>query len=191
MDKLKMAALATALAVFSFGCSDDDDDDDGSPMDAGPKLDAGDSGSNNPEGGTLACTSWTEPMNGMCGGPHCQQTQAQLRASAPTTATCGSDMEIAGLCTQAVVKTVSTCTVTHAFDPEASREANITTCARMTHGSTELSDACMNCYVDAALCAVNHCLQVCLNPNTTICDDCRIANGCVSAFYTCGGVPQP
>lgn len=198
MNILKMAAMTTALAALSFGCGDDDDDDHAGPIDGGSKMDAGtdaaqsDSGGGQ-GGGDFACPSWTPPMNGKCGGPHCEQTEAELRGATPTTAVCGSNSEVAGLCNLTTVAVVSGCAVSTFLSgtPTTEAPAAIATCTRNTVSEEQLSDGCLTCYVNTSLCAGTKCLSVCIDPNTTACDECRVREGCVSQFYACSGFTLP
>ena len=83
--------------------------------------------------------------------------------------------------------------------------AGAATCANtcMNDGNTEkdieaagLSTGCTSCYVDAVLCAAQHCLAVCAaDGNAQPCVDCRGGDNdasvdCTGNFHACSGLPR-
>jgi hypothetical protein len=109
MDALKRLSLALAVALVGSACGGDDDGKTTPPT---GNIDAGvDSGVTVKDSGTDAgkrpCTSYTPVMDGKCGGSHCTQTEAEVKASAVANATCGGDVEIKSFCSLQVVDVVS------------------------------------------------------------------------------------
>ena len=54
-----------------------------------------------------------------------------------------------------------------------------------------LSSDCEGCYLDAILCAIQHCAGVCIDSGSQACADCRTTNNCTSNFYSCSGLTPP
>lgn len=196
-------ALALALCAFAPGC--DEDGRTPLPQEAGtPAAEAGtpspEAGVLTPdastdagprEGGTAApytCNSFTPPTATLCGGSHCQETQAELKAGLSPSGACKTDMEVSTFCNLKAVNEVRTCAVSNFGNTMAGQ-----TCARQK--LPEVSPACLQCYLDSAECAGNKCLLECFmatnESNTGPCDACRVAQGCISSFYSCAGFRDP
>lgn len=157
--------------------------DDASATDAGTVHDGGaDSGPGVP---ALSCTSTTPATTGMCGGAHCEQTPEELRADTPTSATCGTAYEVSSLCSLEAPTGVLNCAVAAVLfgGPDTK------TCA--TAMLPKVRSACLDCYVASTDCTRDHCLTACSQPQSTACEECRVREGCIAAFYACSGVPSP
>jgi hypothetical protein len=199
MKALKRLSLAMAIALAGVACGDDDKPSDN--LDGGIGLDGSIRDNNDGGDAALPCTSYTPAANGKCGGSHCLQTEAELRASALANATCGKDIEISSFCSLQAVKVVADCTLAAVsnISDDAAFTSSINTCVapdadpatnnRLPEG---FSSACSSCFVESAKCAANKCLIQCgANPNTVACDTCRINQGCISSFYKCAGITNP
>jgi hypothetical protein len=195
MVALKRTLFALALVVF--GCGDDDDG-----KTSGTRLDGGvDSGLMSdgsiattdattpvaPDASTpgtpTTCAATTAATATMCGGLHCGETPAELKAGR-TAGACTTDAESESLCSLKAVNEVRACATMHLIDT-AGRNA----CA-MTK-LPELSSGCLDCFLAGAQCAQDKCFSECATGNIVACDTCRVQMGCVAAFYTCAGFRNP
>jgi hypothetical protein len=190
----RTAALAVGLGVLAIGCDEDPQTvglmDAGSPMDASrdaAKSDGGDASVGGGGGlGSFACRSWTPPAGGKCGGSHCLETIAEVKAGASAGSACKKDEEFEQFCSLSAVSITEMCAQANF----GSGAPGIKSCvAAMLPAYTP---GCVDCYVASALCAANNCLVECLgNSHTDACDNCRINSGCIGQFYTCAGYKNP
>ena len=203
MEALKRLTLALAVALAGAACGDDDGagggnenlDGGGVKTDAG-KPDAG--GGLVLDGATLPCNAGTRPTADKCGGSHCTQSEADLRASAVAGATCGGEVEVKSFCALHAVESVGTCSSTaflsEGIDPASQADAfkaSVKTCAAAKEPAT-FSSTCLDCFVASGHCAATMCLAECLgDANADICTICRIERGCISSFYACAGIADP
>jgi len=197
MDMLKQtAALAIALTALTIGC-DEEPASSGGNMDASTIDSGGDAamsadtgrgdGGGGGSGDGYACNSWTPPAGDKCGGPHCQETLAEIKASASPSSVCGSDDEFAMLCSLEAVNATTECTV---MLVSGASSTPIKDCTAQKLPTFSLD--CIDCYVQSANCTVMNCFTACGgNSMTEICDTCREEKGCVAAFYTCAGYKNP
>lgn len=185
-------ALTLTLVLGALGAScggtdkcGNDGDKCGSDLDSGTLLDAGLDASS--DASTYSCTSYTPATAKFCGGSHCEQSPATLRADTPSTAVCGTDDEVTSFCSLESVDVVGDCAVNAALIPGA---PDTKTCAKAK--LTKVRDTCLDCYVKSADCAKDNCLVECgANRRTMACDECRIKKGCIDAFYDCSGYKNP
>ncbi|MET0343163.1 MAG: hypothetical protein ABW252_19295 [Polyangiales bacterium] len=175
--------LALALGVLA-ACGGSDNGNNDGDIDAGHLLLDASLGSG--DAAAFACTSYTAPkLPALCGGSHCEQSPAKLRADTPTTAVCGSDTEVTSFCTLDSVNAVGNCAVMAALGQVASTKE----CAKpMLQG---VRDACLDCYVASSECAKEKCFLQCISRETPACDECRVREGCIEQFYTCSGHINP
>jgi len=177
------SALALALAL-SMGCGDDEDAGGGAPVDAG--MDAATStGNGGVDAGGFACTSYTPPTGGMCGGTHCQENLASLEANGSPERACRKPEEAASLCSLRAPQAVSECV------PQSIQQNGKSIAACAAPKLPELSAGCLDCFVRSAECALAQCLTQCINTNTPACDRCRRDSGCARVFYDCSGFADP
>lgn len=190
-----MAALAVGIGALAMGCDDDPQTvgrmDAGSPMDASSdaaKGDAGDASGGGGGGGLddFACRSWTPPAGDKCGGSHCLETLAEVKAGASADSVCKKDEEFERFCSLSAVQITEMCAQAN----YGGGAPAIKTCvAEMLPAYTP---PCIDCYVASALCAASNCLVECLgNSHTDACDNCRFDKGCIGGFYTCVGYKNP
>lgn len=52
-----------------------------------------------------------------------------------------------------------------------------------------LSSACATCFGSVSACTVRECIAECSGSDEMACTDCRVREGCVSAFEACSGLP--
>ncbi len=196
MEALKRLSLAfAALALGAVGCGDDDGGGDTTKLDGsidGAVTDASHSDGSAADASAFQCASYTRPTANTCGGSHCLQTPAELKASVSSSAVCKTDGELDQFCQLSSVDKVTTC-VSTAFTSGKTGE-DLKTATR-TCAAAELpaySTGCLDCFIDSAICAANNCIAVCYPTSATAaCDECRVSKGCIPNFYTCSGIKNP
>lgn len=193
MEALKRLSLAFAVvALGGIGCGDDDGEGkptgnlDASTLDSTvPSTDGGDAA-------TFACTSYQVPTASMCGGSHCLETLAELTSEKAVAAVCSKPEELSQFCQLTSVQTVSGCVLPAALSGATgdALATMVTQCA-----APKLPDytaGCLDCFVKSATCAAAMCFSECAaNPNTPLCDNCRVSKGCIGDFYKCSGLKNP
>jgi hypothetical protein len=189
-------ALVLASGLASAGCGADDDSTGGGIMDAGADtgvklIDSGkpDTGSSTSDASAFPCSSGIKPAGDMCGGSHCQETLAQMRAKAQPGAVCGGDLETNSFCQLEAVNAVKNCTLSNfgSSDPDAVAKCS----APLLPG---FNATCLVCFAESAKCAAKpeNCLNTCLaGPDSYACDYCRVEKGCIASFYACAGLSNP
>jgi hypothetical protein len=196
MKALKRLTLALgALALAGVGCGDDDGGDgntnpnldastDSATLDSTVRSDASGDAS------TFACKANTPATATMCGGSHCLQTPAQLKASVMSGAACSKTEELDQFCSLQSIGAVQMCIIQNYQKPEAERAAAVKACA--TPMLPAYTSGCLDCFVQSAVCAAKECLTVCVaDPGAAACDQCRVEKGCIPSFYTCAGIDNP
>jgi hypothetical protein len=185
-------AFAMILAVSgAVGCGDDGAaDNDGET--------AGKSGSGaGGKGGASAemkCNSYQKPEGDQCAGWYCEVTEAQLVSMVDADAKCGGDVPL--LCRGTVVEKVGECArrIKSAM-PLAESETLRQPVRDCVYETQEIKDKvpqdCLDCTIDAAVCAGDKCIGECLAGNSAGCDKCRLENGCDQMVFSCGGLPSP
>lgn len=204
MKALNRLTLVLAVALAGVACGDDSDSKtpastglmDGSLADAGHV----DAGTTTPglDSGALPCGSASKATDTMCGGDHCLETPAQLKAEVKPTSTCKLDAELNSFCSgpapTGVVTLVGNCALSNLakYNPSdtSAFKTGIADCTKPMLDPT-FTSACLGCFVDSAVCAANNCLTQCVTPTAPACDTCRIEKGCISSFYTCSGLTNP
>jgi hypothetical protein len=143
------------------------------------------------DAGTLVCHSWTPVEAGRCGGPFCNQTEGQLRTdllanemSSGRTAACRDNDEVTAMCSLESIRDVTMCARSSGANEDSTRQ-----CARAA--LPQLSTDCVECYVDAAVCAAQRCAGDCLAGDSVACDACQISSGCAGTLYLCTGFVDP
>jgi hypothetical protein len=122
-------------------------------------------------------------------------TQSAFTAKVSSSGKCAGASDVTAICTNDVTTAAEECGgACYKMAPTstgAMQDACTSSClASMV--TPALSADCMGCYVTDVGCARDHCLVQCgIAPTSKTCADCRETNGCVSAFYSCAGVPMP
>lgn len=192
MEALKRLTLGFAVAALGVvGCGDDDDTPstvldaslDSAIHDASSDA-SGDAG----DAASFACSSGTLPTATMCGGSHCLQTPAQLQASVMSGAACSKPEEISQFCQLTSVSKVQQCILANYTQADVATATK--TCA--TPMLPDYTSACLDCFVQSAVCAAQKCLAACVaDPGAPACDQCRVEQGCIPNFYACSGITSP
>lgn len=130
------------------------------------------------------CRSWTAASEPYCGGAACRQTLEFVRTTRKARGACQSEQELLDYCSIRTASLVETCTV-----QSVTAGVDLAACARAALPSH--SQACVDCYVESAACAVRECLTKCVNAQADSCDECRVEKGCASDFFACAGFEDP
>jgi hypothetical protein len=170
--------------------------DAGAPMgsDAGVPSDAGASDGGAPDGGAPdggahdgGCTQASTPDASMCPGYGCRTTLQQLRTDMKQGA-CSSEQAAAVVCDGRVGNVALQCTQENVFALNIPRAVN--GCLKRDAQIGMLSNACIDCFVDEALCTLTRCFAACTVSEGSDCRTCR-QQQCSAMFASCSGLPAP
>ena len=143
-------------------------------------------------GRATGCTSYGMEMNGKCGGFYCNVTKAEIMTHFPLTGKCNT-ATADQICSGMLTEYVGQCAEEALGATESNRTA-MANCIKAKNGGEYASSSmeCLNCFIDAAICATNNCLIDCLGVRKTPgCDACRTANNCNAMAPACAGLPNP
>ena len=129
----------------------------------------------------------------MCHGDYAALTHSEFNAQLDSAGKCANSKDSAIECANDVTTLAEQCGG-DCFKNEApddkTQDACVTDCLS-TSTTSPLSDACTACYIADIGCARDHCLLKCgVEPTSEKCYECRVANGCVAAFFPCSGLPN-
>jgi hypothetical protein len=146
------------------------------------------------------CASFASPENGSCGSYYCGVDLGTLELALDPSSLCGENTGNAGgaafVCEGRPVSVVGACA-------RREKSANILASndelrplirdcvyedAEMAANVTE---QCLDCFIDVAQCAGDNCLLECLAGDSAGCDRCRRENGCERPLFSCSGLPDP
>lgn len=192
-------SMADAGIPNAGGDSSASDADAGGDADGG-RYDGGDTDGGRDDGGTQAdagagdggafgeCTSDSDRRGfGACYGLYCAMTPGEIAEEARIEGACASDLALA--CDGEIARVVSECAEANVLALGAWRA--VSRCAERTASLSEVSAACLDCYVDEVLCAATSCLSECLSSDDAqSCSTCRLTR-CGDAFRACSGLPAP
>jgi hypothetical protein len=153
--------------------------------DAGKPADGGAAKTDSGNGSTAACAGDTAVAGDQCGGFHCKETADDIDGAKSDDAKCGSEADIAALCSNEAPAITATCGMTSGYDGPMTK-----TCVM---GMLEdMSGECVDCFVESMLCTVGNCATACAaGANSAACVTCRKDNDCFSDFYECAGLKSP
>jgi hypothetical protein len=140
------------------------------------------------------CAGNSKPQGAMCGGYYCGTTKDAIRAETRPQAVCSGEAQLGLLCSATLSTVVSRCARTAGQMVLASDEEKATytrTCAKDDPALAQVTDPCLECFVESAKCARENCLVECLPGDSASCDKCRIDNGCTPSVFPCAGIPSP
>jgi hypothetical protein len=189
---LVSAALLALIGACVENIAPADNDEGASSVVMNPRDAAADDAS--PDSGSplagkgLMCTSYQEAPAGKCYGYWCGVSNEDLRAATVPTGTCQGDMELELICEGAIVEKIAECARENALTG-AKFEANVVSCVRKVKTFDVVTDTCLACYTASAKCALDACIAECVAGDSKGCDDCRMANGCTTGWYTCADFP--
>jgi hypothetical protein len=170
--------LIAALALAAAACGDDDavvrdagpgGTDSGTPVDAGPGVDAGDVDA------------------GPGGGGEC--TDATNLAAVMADYDGASYAGVAGNCARGMCI---------GFIGNAEMLAECTYTCLQEDTMDAASEGCATCFVDTVVCSATNCAGDCVvdtmpcdpeTPSTCACEQCQCDNDCISDFVECTGIP--
>ncbi|HEX6243780.1 MAG TPA: calcium-binding EGF-like domain-containing protein [Polyangiales bacterium] len=141
------------------------------------------------------CRTYTQPTAGMCAGLYCGLNESQLATRLVPSAVCdqsaaftcsGTLPRVAGMCGREVKSA-------NPLDPSELIRVKVNACIaqRPEVQGVAISDACSDCYTSQQLCIHDNCLIECLAGDSVDCDTCQRSRGCLTALYTCTGLPNP
>jgi hypothetical protein len=170
MSRLTWGCSLVAVAAISFalGCSDEK---------AGPAAVVG------ADSGTDAVV-----LAPMCKATFADFNRTTLGARTNPAGKCAAPSDLDVICANDVGGTARSCGKSCiAVGGDASCTS---ACVKMTINPS-VSEACLSCYALAFNCTVAKCFGECVaDPNSPACLSCQQANGCLSMFYGCSGLPS-
>lgn len=134
------------------------------------------------------CPEPLPPDAGVCAGYNCLRTREQLRAAMNPQGACSSEQAVALACDGRVGKAALQCTQESVFALNVERA--VTTCLKRDTAIGQLSNGCLGCFVDEALCTLSRCFAACTLTEGSDCKACR-QTLCSAALATCSGLPAP
>jgi len=141
-----------------------------------------------------SCLSYQPATSTMCGSYYCGVTPETLTAAIGPNSMCGSDP--AYVCKGTLPLVVGACArKLKSANPLSSSESlrpQVQACAyEDAEVKQKVSEQCLRCYLDSAVCAGDNCLVDCLSGDSPACDSCRMKNNCTAPVFTCNGLPNP
>jgi len=193
-----------------------DETDPGDQTPGEPKIDSGTPTEPKPDAGTdpetpaepimsvvpgsatkAMCSSYGKASGTMCAGYFCGVTQEQIAAEMPKDNICGENA-VAGACDNKLPMALGKCAreVKSAIENlGATNDALRPKVRDCVFKDAEIKMKtplpCMDCFLDAALCAGDNCLVECLAGDSKGCDTCRAKNKCDATVFTCAGLISP
>jgi hypothetical protein len=157
--------------------------------DAGDAGDAGvDARVGSFDGGLEGCTIDSDGRDaGACFGVYCDVAQSTFSALASDQGACLSQSELALACDGELARVVASCAQDDVLMLGFGR--TVALCAARAPSLASASEACIGCYVDEMLCALQRCLAPCLSGSSAECTRCR-RESCGSDFSSCSGLPE-
>ena len=142
-------------------------------------------------GKATGCLSYTMPMGDKCSGFYCNVTVPDIMSHFPLTGKCTA-FSAAQICTGALPTHTGECAQEQSGASEGNR-ATMLSCIKGKGDYAAATDDCLNCFVNAAICASDNCLLDCLINGTASepCETCRNANNCNKPVPACAGLPNP
>ncbi len=139
-----------------------------------------------PDAGDAGCAQLSADA-GLCPSFGCR-TREQLRTAVGAQGACSSEQAIALACDGRVGKAALECTQESVFS--ISLERSVTVCLKRDAAIAQLSNDCLGCYVDEALCTLSRCFAACTLTEGSDCKACR-QQQCGAPFARCSGLPSP
>jgi hypothetical protein len=133
------------------------------------------------------CAQASAPDASMCPGYGCRTTLQQLRTSMKQGA-CSSEQAAALVCDGRVGNVALQCTQDNVFALNISRA--VSGCLKRDPQIGMLSNACVDCFVEEALCTLARCFAACTVDEGSDCKTCR-QQQCSAMFASCSGLPAP
>lgn len=141
------------------------------------------------------CSSYGKASGTMCAGYFCGVTKEQIEAEMPKDNICGANA-VEGACDNKLPTELAKCARSvKSSMPLASNDElrpKVRDCVFMVAELKEKTPLpCMDCFLDAAICAGDKCLIECLAGDSKGCDTCRAKNKCDATVFTCAGLISP
>jgi hypothetical protein len=146
------------------------------------------------------CAANSKASGTMCGGYYCGVTQAQIEAEMPADTLCGASAS-EGACNNKLPQKVGDCSVEAIsanplvainMDFDSIRPAVRTCVNKDAELKEKTPSVCLDCFLDAAVCAGKNCLDKCISDaNDKGCLDCRTKFKCDTAVFDCAKLISP
>lgn len=169
--------------------------DAGSPtLDAGtapPPTAGGDATDGGVDGGEpgASCTPSSDSRSsGGCYGAYCDRNERSLAGASEPEGACGGERDLALSCDGEIARSVLACAQRQVLSLGMGR--SVLSCAQRVEALREVSDGCLDCYVDEVVCSLRSCLVACFEADSRECATCR-AESCGAEFAACSGLPLP
>lgn len=146
------------------------------------------------------CASEALAEGGMCGSWFCGVDAETLDKGLDPNGACGENMGNMGgidfVCEARPVKVVGDCArMVKSSMPFATNEQLRPLVRDCVYQDAEIkanvTEPCLNCFIDVADCAGTYCLLQCLASADATCDQCRLDNNCDQPLFDCAGFPNP
>jgi hypothetical protein len=124
-----------------------------------------------------------------CYGFFCGTNSNSIKAGLTKRSPCATDAQVALICDGLGAREASRCARVHALD--ASPRKGTKQCMRANKKLKPFTNACLDCFLDSADCAREHCVAECLAGDNPRCDACREKHKCTPNYYKCSGLPNP
>jgi hypothetical protein len=174
---------ATSDATSSDAASSDATSSDAARSDAT----SSDAASSDAASGEMCTLESDRRRFGACYGVYCGMTPGELVAKSQPAGACTSAMELELACDGEIARVVSQCAESNALMLGTGR--SVARCATRSDSLSQVSAACVDCYVEEVLCAATSCLASCLSSDAVGCTECRVSK-CGPQFRTCSGLPK-
>jgi hypothetical protein len=138
--------------------------------------------------GDAGCAQPSDPDSGMCPGYGCRTTMQQLRSDLKQEGACTSQQALAVACDGRITNAALQCTQESAFSLNISRAVN--SCLKRDPQLAMVGGACLDCYVDEALCTLSRCFAACTVGDGSSCRTCK-HQYCSAPLEACSGLPAP
>ena len=140
------------------------------------------------------CQSFTAQTDSTCYGFYCGISKETLASAVLSSRKCDYPVEdaCAGLLSTKVGSCARTVKSQNIFASEADIRTKTGECVyEDAKLKSTVSMGCLDCYLDAAMCASKHCVTQCLSGDSKNCDECRLKNNCNQPVPGCAGLPSP
>lgn len=141
------------------------------------------------------CSSYGKASGTMCAGYFCGVTLEQIEAEMPKDNICGENA-VQGACDNKLPTELAKCARSvksaNALASNDELRPKVRDCVFMNAELKEKTPLpCMDCFLDAAICAGDKCLIDCLAGDSKGCDSCRAKNKCDAMVFSCAGLISP
>ena len=131
------------------------------------------------------CFAHTDRAEEQCGSYYCGVDQETLAAALDPSNPCEFGAE--AMCTGQVMVLIEQC----GWEAVVNSRDAVEVCIRGGINLASVEQYCMDCFVDASMCAAEACAARCLGPSEQACAICLRDSGCDPVLFECAGWPSP